>query len=72
VLLLIQNLEQWMLHQCIVKLLELFERVLEVLTSAFGQDIHLEIGVGNLFLVVFLVWRRILLTLALQGLIGIL
>ncbi len=63
--LLIQNAEQWMVHQLIVKLLELFEGVLEVLTGALRQNVHLKVRVRHLLLVVLLVWRRVLLTLAL-------
>jgi hypothetical protein len=68
-LILIQNFEEGMLHENVVELLELLEGVLEMLGGALCQDIHLKVGVGNLFFVVLLVWCRILLPLALQGLL---
>lgn len=59
-------------HQLLVQLLELLERVLVVLTGAFGQDVHPEVGIVNLLLVLFLVVVRELVTLALEFLIGLL
>lgn len=69
-LVLVEDLEQWVLHKDVVQLLELFEGVLEVLAGALRQDIHLKIRVRHLLLVVFLVRCRILLTLALKGLLS--
>lgn len=58
-----------MVHQHLVHLLELLQRVLVVLTGALRQDVHLEVRVGDLLLVRLLVRGGVLLTLALERLI---
>lgn len=58
-----------MVHEDLVELLELLQRVLVVLTGTLRQDIHLKVGVSNFLLVVLLVRRSVLLTLTLEGLL---
>ena len=54
-LVLVKNRKSGVLHEGLVELLEFLERVLVVLTSALRQDIHAEVSVCNLLLVVFLI-----------------
>lgn len=68
--LVLEHLEQIVVHQKVVELLEFFQRVLIVLTGALRQDVHLEVGLSDLRLISLLVARRILLSLTLEGLIG--
>ena len=68
-LVLVQDGKSWILHQLLVQLLELLERILVVLTSALSQDIHAEVRVRHLLLVLFLVVARELVTLPLQFLL---
>ena len=68
-LVLVEYLQQGMIHEDLIQLLELLERVLVVLTGALRQDVHLEVCIGHLLLVVLLVRCRILLTLPLKGLL---
>jgi len=56
-LVLVEDNESGIVHKLSVKLLELLERVLVMLTGAFGQDIHSEICVSDFLLVVILVGR---------------
>ena len=64
-----EDLEQRVVHQHLVHLLELLQRVLVVLTGALRQDVHLEVRVGDLLLVRLLVRGGVLLTLALERLL---
>ena len=66
---LVEHCESRVLHEHAVELLELLERVLVVLTGALRQDVHLKVGVRHLLLVVFLLWGRELVTLALEFLL---
>ena len=56
-LVLVKDNESRVVHKLSVKLLELFKRVLVMLTGAFGQDIHSEVCISDFLLVVILVWR---------------
>ena len=67
--LVLEHLEQIVVHQKVVELLEFFQRVLIVLTGALRQDVHLEVGLSDLRLISLLVARRILLSLTLEGLL---
>lgn len=58
-----------MIHEDLIELLELLQRVLVVLTGTLRQDIHLKVGVSYFLLVVLLVGRSVLLTLTLEGLL---
>ena len=69
VFVLVKNGKEGMVHEDLVELLELFQRVLVVLTGTLRQDIHLEVGIGYFLLVVLLVRCSILLTLTLEGLL---
>ena len=64
-LVLVQALQKWVVHQDLVELLELLEGVLVVLAGSLGENIHLEVGIGDLLLVVLLVWGSVLLSLPL-------
>ena len=57
------------LHELVVQLLELVERVLVVLTCALGKDVHPEVGLGNFLLVLLLVGRGQRVSLSLQFLL---
>ena len=59
-----------MVHQQVVKLLELLQRVLVVLTGALRQDVHLEVSLCNFRLISLLVTCSILLAFALEGLLN--
>ena len=64
-----KDLQQGVVHKQVIQMLELLQRVLVVLASTLREDVHLEVGLGNLRLVGLLVARRILLSLALEGLL---
>ena len=57
------------LHELVVQLLELVERVLVVLTCALGKDVHPEVGLGNFLFVLLLVGRGQRVSLSLQFLL---
>ena len=68
-LVLIENGKSRILHKLAVQLLELLQGVLVVLAGTFRQDIHPEVGISDLFLVVLLVGRRELVSLPLKFLL---
>jgi len=54
-LILVEDGESWVIHEMLVELLELLQRVLVVLTSTLCQDIHPEVSIGDVLLVQILV-----------------
>lgn len=64
--------KSWVVCQLLVQLLEFLERVLVVLTGTLRQDVHFEVGIGNLLFVVLLVWGGELVSLTLEFLICLL
>ena len=59
-----------MVHQQVVKLLELLQRVLVVLAGTLRQDVHLKVGLGDLRLISLLITCCVLLSLALKSLLN--
>ena len=53
--LLVQDFQSVILHEHLIKILELLERVLVMLTSTLGEDIHPEVCLSDFLLVVVLV-----------------
>ena len=66
---LVKDSKSWVLHELLVEFLELLQRVLVVLTGALRQDVHAEVRVGHLLLVLLLVVGRELVALPLQFLL---
>ena len=70
VLLVLEDSKQRVVHQQVVKLLELLQRVLVVLAGTLRQDVHLKVGLGDLRLISLLITCRVLLSLALKSLLN--
>ena len=68
-LVLVKNGQSGIFHKLFVELLELLERVLVVLTGTLRQDVHAEVRISNLLLVVLLVWRTESVSLSLKFLL---
>ena len=66
---LVKDGESGILHELLVELLEFLQRVFVVLTGALRQNVHLEVGICYLLLVVFLLRCSELVTLSLKFLL---
>ena len=66
---LVKDGESGILHELLVELLEFLQRVFVVLTGALCQNVHLEVGICYLLLVVFLLRCSELVTLSLKFLL---
>ena len=66
VLLVMEVSKPWIIHDHLIELLELVQRVLVVLRGTLSQDVHPEVGSGDLLLVFVLVLGCHRVSLALQ------